>query len=177
MHERRMNRRAAVTLVELIVAVLILGLIAALAIPRLSRGGGDDRDERVRASLTTLRTAIALYHQHHDHYPGQADADRDRRAGTPEAVVAQLCWSTDRRGEATMVRGGAHALGPYLRDGVPASPLLSGDAREIVVIRGDRLPGFVAESPDAAWVYNCDTGYIAINSDRVGGDGVRFDRY
>ena len=55
------NKRHAFSLVELVVVVLILGIIAATAAPRMFDAAGDARQNSTKASLAVLRDAIVLY--------------------------------------------------------------------------------------------------------------------
>ena len=55
------RNRSAFSLVELVVVVLILGIIAATAAPRMFDAAGDARQNSTKASLAALRDAIVLY--------------------------------------------------------------------------------------------------------------------
>lgn len=147
--------RRAVSIVELVIVVAIIGLIAALAIPRLSGAEEEDRDAATRPALVVLRTAIELYAHDHGHYPGQCDADLDAAALTPDALVAQLTERTNADGTC----GGAY--GPYLA----ATPRFDpGDPNS------DRITLFRRHEPLPArdgWAYCPDNGYICAVRDGV----------
>lgn len=155
----RSTLRRGISAIELLIVLVILGLVAALAIPQFSRASDETREQALRRTLATLRTAIDLYHADYGRYPGSSSESGDG-SGSSAALLQQL----------------AHRNGGklYLRDGLPASPVGRGGGVEIV--RGDALPAFSPES-HADWIYNCDTGYIVANSDAIGSDGLRFDRY
>ena len=53
--------RSGFSLVELVVVVLIMGIIAAVAAPRLFDKMTDARESASRASLGVLRGALELY--------------------------------------------------------------------------------------------------------------------
>ncbi len=169
-------RSRGISIVEVVIAVFILGIVAALTLPRLGQAAGQPADERVRVrvDLQVLRVAIERYYQDHRVYPGY-QTDGRNPAGSAAAFVAQLTECTDeagrvadpwRAGERNGMVASAFRFGPYLRDGVPACPVRPrSGCRGVHVISGTAMPGFVAEAREAGWVYNCDTGQIACNSD------------
>ena len=68
-HSRRRN---GFTLVELVIVVLVLGIIAAAAAPRLFDTANDARDSSTRHSLVVLRNAIELHRADLGNYPTAA---------------------------------------------------------------------------------------------------------
>ena len=52
--------KRAFSLVELIVVVVIIGILAAIAIPSFSRGAAGAGDSSVRGNLAVLRNAVEL---------------------------------------------------------------------------------------------------------------------
>lgn len=65
-------KRSAFSLVELVVVVLILGIIAAVAAPRMFDTAGEARENSTRTSLAILRDAIELYKARNGSYPAAA---------------------------------------------------------------------------------------------------------
>lgn len=64
--------RKGFTLVELVVVVLILGILAAVAAPRVFDTAGNARQNGTRQSLVVVRDAIDLYKSQVGTYPPQA---------------------------------------------------------------------------------------------------------
>ena len=68
-HSQRKYRRAAFSLVELVVVVLIIGILAAVAAPRMFDTAGNARDAATKASLGIVRDAIELFRSQNGSYP------------------------------------------------------------------------------------------------------------
>ncbi len=64
-----MNRRHGFTLLELVIVILILGIVAAIAVPRMSNQTSTAKDNAARQSLGILRNAIELYNAQNGSYP------------------------------------------------------------------------------------------------------------
>lgn len=71
------RRRSGFTLVELVIVVLVLGIIAAAAAPKLFDTANDARDSATRHSLTVLRNAIELYRSQVGNYPAAGSITTD----------------------------------------------------------------------------------------------------
>ncbi|TWT76137.1 Type II secretion system protein G precursor [Posidoniimonas polymericola] len=71
------RRNSAFTLVELVIVVLILGILAAVAAPRMFDTAGDARTNATRHSLTIVRDAIQLYRAQNNALPGEAGTEAD----------------------------------------------------------------------------------------------------
>ena len=128
------KNRSGFTLVELVVVVLVLGIIAATAAPRMFNTAGDARQNSTKSSLAVVRDAIELYKAQNGAYPGSA--------GTQAGLQADLK--------------------PYLRGPFPVNQLpgASKDASVLVTTAGTPLTA----SGTQDWAYDNTTGQFIINT-------------
>ena len=66
-----MRRTKAFTLAEILTVVMIIGLIAAIAVPQVSRAARQGRDNALRANLSAVRAAVSSCYQDTGAYPAQ----------------------------------------------------------------------------------------------------------
>ena len=172
-------RKNAFSIVELIVAVVILGVLAAMAIPRFSQGAVNRVEADLKTDLAVLRTGIEMYYHDHGTYPAQKPAGGEAaKAGTAAAFIRQLTQYTDAEGRARATPSDIFCYGPYLQNGVPpCSVSADRPSARIHLIAGEAVPAYDQTAADAGWVYNFDTGYIAANSPHRDAQDIRYDSY
>lgn len=104
MRSRNAGVRAGLTLIELIVVLIVIGLLAGLVAPQILGRVGEARITTARAQVELLGVALENYRLDNGVYPGTAqglEALRTRPAGSPEPRN----WR-----------------GPYIRKPVPVDP-------------------------------------------------------
>jgi prepilin-type N-terminal cleavage/methylation domain-containing protein len=146
---RRNRCPQAFSLVELVIVVTIIGIIASIAVPRISSVAANSKANALQASVASVRKAIDIYFAEHGRYPGY-----DPSNGTPSGpkFVDQLLKFTDEKGNPSDTMGGEFVYGPYLRPPFPKNP-----ANGLATV-------FVKATPGAANPANGAFGWVAVLS-------------
>ena len=156
-HVRRARKRRAFSLVELVMVVTILGVLAAIAVPRMTSAATNAAGTALQATLANVRKAIDVYYAEHDRYPGY-----DHVTGNPndDAFVDQLLMYTDAGGKTNATYGHPFIYGPYLRSPFPKSPV--NDLNTVGVKADPSSPNPAAGS--TGWIAVLSHGYFGINA-------------
>lgn len=171
MKSRKMSNKGF-TLVELIIVIIILGILAALAIPQFSASTDDAKKATLQGDLAVLRNAVSLYyHQHNSVYPGAVDeADGTTQVkGTDagDAFVAQLTKYTNAAGKVSDTQDADFHYGPYLV-AIPANPLATTDsvtAKSESTVEVTLDEGTLKASGKTGWLASSKTGKIIANNE------------
>src|ERR1044071_1753911 len=76
------------TLIEILVVVVILGILAAIVVPKVMEHPGEARQVRARQDIQAIVTALNMYKLDNSTYPSTEqglDALVSKPAGSPEA--------------------------------------------------------------------------------------------
>ena len=156
------------TLVELIIVIIILGILAALAIPQFTDASSDAEDATLAANLAVMRNAVNLYyHQHSSEYPGaiKTDGTGSATAGgdNPAAFVDQMTTYSAKDGEtsATLDRAN-YPFGPYLATGIPDNPINNLNTVTVLDKSTAIVNGDIDDS--TGWLFNKQNGELRANS-------------
>ncbi len=127
------------TFVEIIIAVIILAVLAALVVPQLGRASAEPDLAALAATLQTVRTQLQRYKlQHNDTFPSLAQWEK------------QMLTKTKPNGSCS-IRG---SCGPYLLQ-VPVNPL--DGSRNISPL----------QDGSGGWMYDKKTGQFKSNDPSV----------
>jgi general secretion pathway protein G len=145
MHRSRTIRLPAFSMMELVIVMLIMGVLAAIAIPRIGTGSERAKAEAVAASLAQVRTCIEVYKAEH-------------QGRIPDLqFVAQMTQYTDDQGNTSADPSPKLPFGPYLRD-IPRNPYSGSATVRFLTSAGQAQE---ARSVDRGWTYNVATGEFA----------------
>ncbi len=154
------------TLVELLIVVIILGVLAAVAIPQFGSSTDDARLSTLQSNLSSLRNAAELYyHQHHSVYPGEVletDGTTATTVGTcPQAFTYQLTRFSDIAG-ITSVASSAGARGPYIKKvALPDNPFNQLNTVKCDIATNDITS--VTTDNSTGWLFYTLTGRLVAN--------------
>jgi len=162
---RRMRRVGAFTLVELVIVVTIIGILSAIAVPRLASAAGNANAKALEATLTNVRKAIDIYYAEHGSFPGYLPG-----TSTPDnkSFRWQLTQFSDRTGNYRATYGSPFIYGPYLR-----SPFPTNLTNDLMTVKVKAVP--TEADPVAGsfgWVAVLSTGAFSISATNAGLDGV-----
>jgi len=151
------------TLTEILIVVIILGIMAAIAIPEFRSGPIEARRVNLYENLGKIRMQIALYRQQHNRYPEGARFEDQRTL------------FANQGGDTATSRSAEYRYPPYLEQ-MPTNPVTG--------LRTIRSTDDSAETvPDAAadggWWYNESTGrfHADLTDVHLGPDGVPYCEY
>lgn len=75
--EKQKRSRSGFTLIELVVVVLVMGILAAVAAPKMFDTATNAKVNTARHSLSVLRDAIELHRAQNGTYPGDSGTGTD----------------------------------------------------------------------------------------------------
>jgi type II secretory pathway pseudopilin PulG len=146
--------------------VTIIGIVAAIAVPRLSNATTRASANVLQATLTNVRKAIDCYYAEHDKYPGY---DPNSGAADGDQFVNQLLMYSNAKGETNATYGYPYIFGPYLRAPFPANPTNRLRTVHVKATPADASP----PKGSVGWVAVLSHGFFGISAtdsalDRVG---------
>jgi prepilin-type N-terminal cleavage/methylation domain-containing protein len=153
------GRNRAFSLIELVIVVVILGIIAAIALPRMSKGAAGATDTSLKSSLAVMRSAIDLFQaEHAGVFPSLTNL--------PNAMTQ---YSDDAGTTFVTTKDGTHPWGPYLR-AIPALPVGADKGKNTFT---------AALAAGFGWVYDAASGTITANCPNAEKDaaGISYNTY
>lgn len=169
------NKKHAFTLIELVLVILVLGILAAIAIPNFTDFRSDARNAStqgglgaIRSAVSVARAAIALKEDSSTpNYPAIAEMQTNafQAASHPKLAAA---------GEKIMDNTSGFPVNPWSLSTIPVGQQSS------IYDCGTMSLGAVrttASQIDHGWCYKGSTGNFWANSDRNGSAGTTENSY
>ncbi len=166
-----MKMKKAFTLVEILIVVAIIGILAAMAMPRFQSHIAEAKASTAKESLHTLRTTIELYAAEH----------KDKAPGYLYGFVAfnyfihQTRNITDEDGnyQVLKVPTDQYPYGPYMSD-YPANPF---NGKYVFKIITDNAEMPAAATGEFGWIYKPATKTIRFDWPGEDASGVSYYDY
>ena len=133
------------SMLELVIVIAILGIVAAIAVPRLSRGTDGAADAALKRDLATMRNALELFRaEHNGALPPAGDI-----------MPAMLIYSDHTGKTFHSEKNTTQYFGPYLREPPPLPVGRRKGNRELAAV----------DAVGVGWIYNASAGTIKANTD------------
>ena len=149
------RRRSAFSLVELVIVITIIGVLASIAIPRVTNASAGVNEAALQATLANVRKTIDIYFAEHGKYPGYAPGTNTT---DNTKFVEQLLMYSDTHGAPNGTYSTTYKYGPYLRAPFPTNPI-----NELNNVFVKATPGDADPSCDSfGWIAVLSHGYFGI---------------
>ena len=163
--KKRMRKDGGFTLVELLIVVIILGVLAAVAIPQFGSSTDDAKLATLDANLAQVRNSIELYfHEHNSVYPG-VNSSVDNSAAAlgvcNTSLPLQLTKYTTLTDHTALNAYAAGQKGPYIKIKFPDNPFTG---TNLVVCDDTNDISVAAAAGPEAWRFYRVTGKFIANT-------------
>lgn len=157
------------SLIELLIVVAILAVLAAVIAPQFSGSTTEAQESALRSNLSSLRTAIAMYHREHNNtYPGVLTSlggvcSGTAGSGTPgvaAAFIDQLTMFSNAAGLTCTAKDAGYDFGPYLPAGIPTNSVNGKSSVEMALAGNLNMTG----NDSDGWTFDYTIGKIIVDT-------------
>jgi prepilin-type N-terminal cleavage/methylation domain-containing protein len=172
------SMKKAFSLVELMIVVAVIGILAAIALPRYQDYSRQAKEAAARQNLLTIRSAIELYASQHNGIPPGYPNNDVTAAPNVLTFALQLVKTTNAQGIAGEKGTAGFVYGPYLPK-IPMNPLGNGNGIKVYTNSATLPAKAPTTGPDHifAWVYQPSTKTFRLNTAGTDSKGVTFWSY
>jgi prepilin-type N-terminal cleavage/methylation domain-containing protein len=135
----RFSNQGGFTLIELIIIIVVLGILAAVAIPKYSDITGEAKEASARAALGALRSGISIYY------------------GNKAVTTGTATWPA---------LDSVRTSGVVMEHGIPKNPYQSDSNAPDSIVTGVTKGTIVGTR--GGWAYSAATGEIWLNTNSTG---------
>ena len=164
---KNMRKEDGFTLVELLIVVIILGILAAVAIPQFGSSTDDAKLSTLDSNLAQMRNAIELYHlEHNSEYPGEKSSADNSVAALGVCATSlplQMTRYTTMTDHTVLTAHAAGVKGPYIKnDKMPNNPFTG--TNTVVCVDTNDISDATVTAGGAAWKFYRVTGKFIANT-------------
>jgi len=161
------SRQKGFTLLEMLIAVVVLGILAMIIVPQITVSSEDAKVSTLKTNLSMVRSAVETYYQQHNNvYPGANKTDGSGAvANVAEAATAftnQMVLYSEASGKAGSDSATLTApiYGPYMKGGaLPKNPFNNLATVKCDITTTDINAARVADN-SVGWQYVVKTGIL-----------------
>ncbi len=143
----------AFTLVEILIVVVLLGIIAAVVIPKFSNASDMARASMLADDLRVIRTQVQIFKSQHLGVPPGYPNCNPSASPTEEAFIEQMTKASNATGETAEPGTPGYKFGPYLRE-IPTNPI-NGKNSVLIIGNGQSFPNSADDTH--GWIYQPST--------------------
>jgi len=136
----KFSSKSGFTLIELVIIIVVLGILAAIAIPKYQDISSDAKEAACRGALGGLRSGVTIW------YANQA------------VTTGTASWPTI---------GDVNAVGSVMEQEVPENPYCDDANYPDSIVSTSNAKGTLVGT-DCGWAYNPATGELWANTNVVG---------
>jgi len=168
------GRGAGVSLIELLLVVVILGIVGAIVVPKLSDASTTTRENTLKDDLRYVRTQIIVFKSQHSQAAPGYPAGKATASPTEQDFLLQMTGYTD---EFCNILGpkAIKPLGPYIPH-MPKNPL-NGLNTILIVPNGSSMPPAGLPDNSTGWIYKPQTLELIPNSTGNDSEGNPYVEY
>ena len=159
-----MGRQKGFTLVEILIVVLLLGVLAAIVLPKFSNASANARTSMLASDLQTLRTQITVFQAQHCGVAAGYPDGNSSAVPTEADFVLHMTKASNNSFLTAEPGTPGFEHGPYLRK-MPENPV-NGKNTVQVIANNEDFP--VAGNDSHGWIYKPAT--LTLKADSPGTD-------